>query len=77
MASIKAGSLRLVVYSDDHPPPHAHVLGPGWEIRVELASPPSLMTIAGAAKKQDARNALMAVNLHLEDLKALWSTSHG
>lgn len=47
MASIRYKQLRLVVYPNDHPPPHCHTVGPGWEMRVELSSPPALMSILG------------------------------
>jgi hypothetical protein len=76
MASIHLGSLRLVIYANDHPPPHTHVLGPGWEIRVELSNPPALMTVGGAFKKQDIANALLATAAHLTELLQLWSKLH-
>jgi Domain of unknown function (DUF4160) len=76
MGSIKVRQLRLVVYGDDHPPPHTHVLGPGWEIRITLTNPPALMTVAGSAKKTDAKAALIAVHSHLAALQQLWSAAH-
>jgi hypothetical protein len=76
MASIRHKHLRLVVYPNDHPPPHCHVLGPGWEIRVELSHPPALMTIAGRPKAADIAEALMAVAQHLGALRTIWSDLH-
>lgn len=76
MASIRDKHLRLVVYPNDHPPPHTHVLGPGWEIRVELSHPPALMTIAGKPKTADMAAALMATADHLGRLRTLWSELH-
>ncbi len=76
MASLRPKHLRLVVYPNDHPPPHAHVLGPGWEIRVELSHPPTLLTIAGPARTPDVATALLAVAAHLAALRVLWSELH-
>lgn len=77
MATIHVGNLRLVIYANDHPPPHTHALGPGWELRIELTDPPALLTVAGAFKKQDVANALMATAAHLVQLQKLWSDLHG
>jgi hypothetical protein len=76
MASIRHKQLRLVVYPNDHPPPHCHVLGPGWEIRVELSHPPGLMTMAGKPKTAETAEALMAVAQHLSVLRTKWSDLH-
>lgn len=76
MASLRHQHLRLVVYPNDHPPPHTHVLGPGWEIRIELSHPPALLTIAGPAKASDITAALLAVAEHLAPLRVLWSELH-
>jgi hypothetical protein len=27
---LRIGGLRVVIYPNDHPPAHVHVLGPGW-----------------------------------------------
>ena len=76
MASLREGKLRLVVYENDHPPAHVHVLGPGWEIRIELTAPPALMTVMGPAKRSDISSALLAVYRNLVPLKQLWSQVH-
>ena len=76
MASIRSNGLRLVVYPNDHPPPHTHVLGPGWEIRIELSMPPALMTIIGKPKQAEIAAALMDVDAHLKLLRTHWSTLH-
>lgn len=77
MPSIRVGSLRLTVYPNDHAPPHAHVIGPGWEIRVEINSPPSLLSIKGAPKTADIAAALWAVHQHRAELEAIWRELHG
>ena len=77
MATIRTGNIRLVVYRNDHPPPHTHVLGPGWEIRIELSSPPALITLGGTYKQKDIVTALAATHTHLSKLRKLWSEIHG
>lgn len=76
MSSLRSNGMRLVVYPNDHPPPHTHVLGPGWEIRIELSEPPALMTIMGKPKVAEITAALMAVDAHLQQLRTHWSTLH-
>jgi hypothetical protein len=76
MASIRSRQLRLVVYPNDHPPPHTHVIGPGWEIRIELSLPPSLMSIAGKPKLSEIGAALIATSDRLSELRTLWSELH-
>lgn len=76
MSSIRTQQLRLVVYPNDHPPPHVHVLGPGWEVRVALSHPPVLMTVRGKVKTHEIGAALLAVAEHLGQLRQLWSNLH-
>lgn len=76
MSSIRFNGLRLVVYPNDHPPPHAHVMGLGWEIRIELSMPPALMSIFGKPKVGDIAAALQAVDANLKPLRTLWSELH-
>ncbi|WP_396439302.1 DUF4160 domain-containing protein [Limnohabitans sp.] len=76
MSCIRSNGLRLVVYPNDHSPPHAHVHGSGWEIRIELSMPPALMTIMGKPKVAEVTAALMAVDAHLKQLRTHWSQLH-
>ncbi len=76
MASIRSGRLRLVIYANDHPPAHTHVLGAGWEIRVGLSDPPGLLTIVGRPKAAEVAAAVMATAAHLDALRALWRRLH-
>lgn len=36
---LRIGGLRFVVYPNDHPPAHVHVIGPGWTVVVDLHGP--------------------------------------
>ncbi len=77
MPSLRAGAMRLAVLSNDHAPPHVHVFGPGWEIKIELGTPPALIWIKGAAKRSDVASALQAVAANAAALEALWRKVHG
>jgi hypothetical protein len=50
MSSIRVNALRLVIYPNDHGPPHVHVLDPGWELKVRLKEPPMLVSVLGKPK---------------------------
>jgi hypothetical protein len=76
MPGIRIGRLRWVIYPNDHPPPHVHVIGPGWELRIELLDPPSLLSVAGTAKAKDMVAALMGTAEFLDELRLLWSKLH-
>lgn len=76
MTSVRVNHIRLVVYPNDHPPPHVHALGPGWEIRIELSQPPALMTVAGKPKVSDVAAALLTTAERLAQLRTIWSDLH-
>ena len=76
VASIRTNGLRLVIYPNDHPPPHVHVLGAGWEIRIELSQTPSLLSLRGGPKTAEIASALMATSENLGGLRTLWRTLH-
>ena len=59
---MRSNGLRWVVYPNDHPPPHTHVLGPGLEIRIELSMPPVWMTIVGKPKMAEITATLRALS---------------
>jgi hypothetical protein len=76
MASMRVKSLRLVIYPNDHGPPHVHVLGPGWEMKVRLKEPPELVAVLGKPKTSELTEGLEAVWQHLWELTNLWGTLH-
>ena len=52
------------------------MIGPGWEIRIELLDPPSLLSIAGSPKAGNMVDALVGTANHLDELRQLWSSLH-
>ena len=76
MPSIFYQKLRITIYSNDHPPPHAHVFGQNWEIKINLSNPPSLISILGKPKIDQVRKSLMGVYLNLDSLQKIWIKYH-
>jgi hypothetical protein len=70
--SIRSGALSLRIIPGDHAPPHVHVEGPGWEMRVKLVAPDVPWDIEGDPSRQEVRRALAAVRQHLAELRVLW-----
>jgi len=77
MSSIRVNALRLVIYPNDHGPPHVHVLGPGWELKVRLKEHPDLVSVLGKPKKEEIAKGLEAVREHLWHLTSIWGDLHG
>ena len=34
----RVGNFRLVIFPNDHEPPHAHAIGPDWDIKIALGN---------------------------------------
>ncbi len=76
MGSIRVNALRLVIYPNDHEPPHVHVMGPGWELKVRLKEPPELILVLGKPKLNEITQALDAVWEQMWALTNLWGELH-
>lgn len=78
MASIRHKNLRLVIYPNDHGPPHAHVIGPDFEVKANLIGrvrlDPKQLTALSAKER---RECLLAIRDHRHQLIRIWSTLHG
>lgn len=70
---------RLVIYLDDHDPPHVQVYRGSGEAKIGLAlaagRPPLLR--ASAMRLGELRKALRIVAENLPDLRARWDEIHG
>jgi hypothetical protein len=73
------GSLRVVVYPNDHRPPHVHVIGNGHEAVFELQCPKGPVNLRENYGFWRADLAAIVTNLneHLELLCAAWEKIHG
>jgi hypothetical protein len=66
---------RIVVYPNDHPPAHVHVLGPGWVVVVNLLVP-AVRDVIGCNESQ-ALKVLRRVSEHRVALLGAWRNMHG
>lgn len=66
----------FVVFPNDHPPPHVHVLGPGWEIKLTLTRPPDVAIAKGRVTRSEARRALSLFDERFADLLTAWRELH-
>lgn len=73
------GSWRVVIHTDDHPPPHVHVYRPGGLVKVHLAGDngePEVVRIHHVSDR-DAWRALSIVYEHQQAFLQHWSSIHG
>ena len=72
---LRVGAMRVVIYPNDHPPAHVHVVGPGWVVVVDLIR----MDVRGAigCNEQVAARALRAVEARRDMLMEAWRRIHG
>ena len=70
--------LRIVIYVDDHPPPHVHVIGNG-EAKISLVGPDGLPELLGDSgmKHGELRKAMKAVTEEQAMRLDLWRQIHG
>ena len=75
---LRASGLRVVIYVDDHPPPHVHVIGDG-EAKIRLVGAdgrPEVIETYGM-KIGDLRKALNAIEADQVLLLEAWRKIHG
>lgn len=70
---------RVVIYVDDHPPPHVHVKRPGGFVKIHLAGPDGLPQVVMIHRVPDheAWRALSIVYTNQSLLLAKWREIHG
>ena len=64
-----------MIYPNDHPPAHVHVVGPNWEAVITLIG--IELREAYSCTVPDARQALRLVAEHQEFLNNAWRRIHG
>jgi hypothetical protein len=75
---LRAHGLRVVIFTNDHPPAHAHVFGDG-EAKIDLLGAdgtPELIW-ADAMSRGEIRRALRIVTEQQAFLRARWEDIHG
>lgn len=74
----REANLRVVIYTDDHPPPHVHVFGDG-ETKIALTAThgqAQVVRIVGADRRE-SRRALDIVREKRDYLIGKWNDIHG
>jgi Domain of unknown function (DUF4160) len=75
----QVGAFRIVVYLNDHSPPHVHAIGAGGHAKFELGRTPDdviLVETVGLSKTSLRRIAAAIVDRHGE-CRAGWRKHHG
>jgi hypothetical protein len=72
---LRIDGLRVVIYPNDHPPAHVHVLGPGWMVVINLLTP-EVRDIVGCDQRQ-ADRVLRLIAGHRSALMDAWRLLHG
>jgi hypothetical protein len=72
---LRSEGWRVVVYPNDHPPAHVHVIGPGWVVVVNLLGPAVREAIG--CTEPEARRVLRLVDDHRAALMEAWRHYHG
>lgn len=75
---VRVRGLRLVIYREDHEPPHVHVIGDG-ETKIALGDSVTTMTVlySAGANRGEERWAERAVKEHHALLLRWWRKLHG
>jgi hypothetical protein len=72
---LRHAGLRIIIWPDDHVPPHVHVFSADGSAKIELKAV-RLVRVAGMTRK-DAAKALELVFEHGATLLAAWESIHG
>lgn len=75
---LREGNLRVVIYTDDHPPPHVHVFGNG-ETKIALfgSEGEAMVVRIVGADRRESRRALDIVREKRDYLIERWNGIHG
>ncbi|MFD1106575.1 DUF4160 domain-containing protein [Sphingobium olei] len=75
---LREGNLRIVIYTDDHPPPLVHVFCDG-ETKIALFGPQNMAEVVRilGADRRESRRALQIVREKRDYLLEKWNRIHG
>ncbi len=73
---IRTDGFRIVIFPNDHIPPHVHVFKSDAEIRIELGDEPTLLSVEGKIGNKDLAKALNLVIEHQIELLKKWQEIH-
>jgi hypothetical protein len=73
---IRQNGFRIVIFPNDHIPPHVHVFKSGAEVRIEIGEEPTLLSVEGKIGNKDLAKALNLVIEHQIELLEKWKEIH-
>ncbi|PTB23745.1 DUF4160 domain-containing protein [Paraburkholderia caribensis] len=76
---IRFEGLRVAIYTNDHPPPHVHVLGPNREAIFELNCPNGPVSLRESYNftGRELQGVADLLNGNIPDLCKKWGDIHG
>jgi hypothetical protein len=75
---IEAEGVRIFINARDHGPPHAHVRGSDWELRVYIGDRAKLWNVKhGKPNSKEVRRAVELVAANLDGCNAEWRRIYG
>jgi len=72
---VESGGFRMVIYPNDHAPPHVHVHHADGMARISLEAEPRLLSVRGLSAIQ-ARRARSLVAGHWQVALKVWKKFH-
>lgn len=71
---LRSGSLRIVIYPNDHPPAHVHVVGRGWVVVINLLGL-EVREVIGCGEREAAQAKSLATE-NRQTLMMAWRKFH-
>jgi Domain of unknown function (DUF4160) len=72
---IRQDGFRIMIWPNDHLPPHVHVFKSGAEVKIELVEP-KVFNVEGKIGNKDLAKALSLVIEHQVELLEKWKEIH-
>jgi len=72
----RIGKMRVMIYPNDHPPAHVHVVGGGKEARI-IIDPEVQLDVAAGLSRVEVRAILEKVHDNWDLLTEYWNSTHG
>ena len=66
----KFGAISVRMYADDHRPPHFHIVGPDFEVLVQMSD---FTILAGTARKAQISDAMTWARENAQGLIEKWA----
>ncbi len=76
---LRVDGYRVMMFPNDHPPPHVHVFGNGGEALIYLNCPSGPPTLRERYRlsSSDVKRICAAIGPHVSELCAIWEEMHG